>query len=240
MSTYIILVGTQLPENLGSVARVMGNFNQTQLRLVAPLADKQDPKAMAMAVSSHPILANAMCFDSIQDATHDCCTVIGTTAQPRDVIKHHATPFSFAHDYATLPSPVGILFGPERTGLTTDQIALCQQTLHIPVNPDFSSLNLSHAVGIILYELFQKQNDTSPFWQHGKTLPATTAEIDAFLNFLEEKLNHTHFWRTEAKKPGMRRNLFGFFKRQMVFKQDIQTLRGMIEALEHTPVKDKE
>ena len=237
MSTRIILVGTQLPENLGAVARVMGNFNQTHLRLVMPLADKNDSKAIAMAVSAHPILTNSICFDSIQDATHDCCTVIGTTAQPRDVIKHHATPFSFAAACSTLPSPVGILFGPERTGLTTDQIALCQQTLHIPVNPECSSLNLSHAVGIILYELFQKQNATIPFWQHGKTPPATAADVDAFLTFLEEKLDHTHFWRTESKKPGMRRNLFGFFKRQIVFRQDIQTLRGMIEALESQALK---
>ena len=231
MSTFIILVGTQLPENLGAVARIMGNFAQTQLRLVTPKVSVDDPKAEAMAVSSKKILDAAVVFDSLEAATADCCTVIGTTANPRDVIKHYLTPRAFVNELPSMPGPIGIVFGPERTGLTTDQIALCNATVQIPVDPQFSSLNLSHAVGIVLYELYQSHTNAASFWQHGDTPPATAADVDAFLRYLEEKLDQTHFWRTEAKKPLMRRNLFGLFKRQTLFQQDVRTLRGMIDAL---------
>lgn len=231
MSTFIILVGIQLPENLGAIARVMGNFSHSKLRLVAPKVDVDDPKAVVMAVGAHSILENAEIFDSFEGATADCCTIVGTTANPRDVIKHYFTPRAFVDGLSDLPGPVGIVFGPERTGLTTDQIALCNATMQIPVNPDFSSLNIAQAVGIILYELYQQQTNASPFWQQGGTMPATAADVDSFLTFLEEKLDQTHFWRTEAKKPLMRRNLFGLFKRQVLFQQDVRTLRGMIEAL---------
>lgn len=222
---------TQLAENLGAVARVMANFKQSKLRVVSPKVDTQDPKAIAMAVGARSILENAIIFNTLEEATADCCTVIGTTANPRDVIKHYKTPKAFAESSSILPGPIGIVFGPERTGLTTDHIALCNSTLQIPVNPEFSSLNLSHAVGIILYEIYQKETNAEPFWQHGGTTPATAQDVDMFLAYLEQKLDQTHFWRTDAKKPLMRRNLFGLFKRQMFFQQDLRTLRGMIDAL---------
>lgn len=231
MSTFIILVGIQLPENLGAIARVMGNFSHSKLRLVSPKVAIDDPKAVVMAVGAHPILENAEIFDSFEAATADCCTVIGTTANPRDVIKHYLTPRAFVDGLTGLPSPIGIVFGPERTGLTTDQIALCTATVQIPVNPEFASLNIAQAVGIVLYELYQQQTDARPFWQQGDTVPATAADVDHFLDYLEKKLDQTHFWRTDAKKPLMRRNLFGLFKRQVLFQQDVRTLRGMIEAL---------
>jgi len=237
MSTFIILVATQLPENLGAVARIMGNFAQTQLRLVAPKLAIDDSKAVAMAVGAKQILADAALFNSFAEATADCRTVIGTTANPRDVIKHYLTPRALADDFQKMPYPIGIVFGPERTGLTTDQIALCNTTVQIPVNSDFSSLNLSHAVGIILYELYHAQTNAAPFWQRGETQPATTADVDDFLAYLETKLDQTHFWRTEAKKPLMRRNLFGIFKRQTLFQQDLRTLRGMIDALTKDSMK---
>jgi tRNA/rRNA methyltransferase len=231
MSTFIILVGIQLPENLGAIARVMGNFAHSKLRLVTPKVAVDDPKAMVMTVGANAILENAEIFDSFEAATADCCTVIGTTANPRDVIKHYLTPRAFVDGLPELPGPIGIVFGPERTGLTTDQIALCNATLQIPVNPEFSSLNIAQAVGIVLYELYQAQTNAAPFWQQGETVPATAADVDSFLAFLEAKLDKTHFWRTESKKPLMKRNLFGLFKRQALFQQDVRTLRGMIEAL---------
>lgn len=228
---FIILVGVQLPENLGAVARVMGNFAHSKLRLVTPKVVLDDPKAVVMTVGANHILENAEVFDTFEAATADCCTVIGTTANPRDVIKHYLTPRAFVDGLSGMPAPIGIVFGPERTGLTTDQIALCNATLQIPVNPEFSSLNLAQAVGIVLYELYQAKTNAAPFWQQGETVPATAADVDAFLEFLEKKLHNTHFWRTEEKKPLMRRNLFGLFKRQTLFQQDVRTLRGMIEAL---------
>ncbi len=231
MSICVVLVSTQLPENLGSVCRVMGNFNVFDLRLVTPMFDTRDPKALAMAVQSSDILKEAKHFTTLQEAIQDCKTVIGTTAQPRQLIKFYNTPKSLVENLSTHSPPIALVFGPERTGLSNDEIAMCNSLVRIPVNDARSSLNLSHACAILLYELHSAISCPTSFWQTGDTVPANQGEVDHFLTFLEKKLDQTHFWRTKQKKEGMRRNLFGMFKRQHWFNQDLKTLRGLVDAL---------
>jgi tRNA/rRNA methyltransferase len=228
---YVVLVEPQLPENIGAVARIMGNFGQVKLRLVNPVVSKDHPTAIATAVSSRGILEKSEVYPCLSDAIFDCRTVVGTSAHTRSLIKLYHNPKSFSEDFNKMPGPVALVFGAERTGLTTEQTALCNTIVQIPVDPDFSSLNLSHAVGILLYELFCANITVNSFWQHGDTQIAKTEEVNEFLNYLEIRLDQTHFWRTKEKKPGMRLNLFSFFRRQPMFKQDLKTLRGMIESL---------
>jgi tRNA/rRNA methyltransferase len=235
MSICVVLVSTQLPENLGSVCRVMGNFNVTDLRLVTPAFDMQDTTAMktanAVAVQSYDILSQAKVFSSLADAVQNCKTVIGTTAEPRQLIKFYNTPRTLAQHLNNIDQPIALVFGPERTGLNNDEVAMCNSLVRIPVNEERSSLNLSHACAILLYELHYEMTNATAFWQTGETDKANQGEVDHFLNFLEDKLDQTHFWRTDQKKAGMKRNLFGMFKRQTWFQQDLKTLRGLIDAL---------
>jgi tRNA/rRNA methyltransferase len=226
-----------MPENLGSVARVMGNFGLSKLTLVSPIALPSDPKAIALAAGADDILFKAIQTNTLQEAIKDCRFTIATTASPRHMIKTYETPRSFAAELHNTPLPLAVVFGPERTGLSNDQISLCQKALQIPINPDFPSLNLAQAVSLVAYELFMQINQPKPFIHTGMTKIARSGHLQHFLTFLEEKLDNTHFWRTASKKERMKRNLISLFSRQTLMEQDIKTLHGVVDALCKGPKK---
>ena len=230
----IVLVETQLADNLGAVARAMANFGLKDLRLVRPKVSPDDPTAIATAVGARSLLQNAKVFESLNAATKDLSHLFGTTACEREMIKKYYTPREFASVASTqaLTSKVGIIFGPERTGLSNENITQCYGIIRIPVNPEFSSLNLGQALVIIAYELFLLKDTTPPSFLHlGSTKPATQEELAYFLSNLEQKLDSTHFWRTASKKPVMWRNLRNIFTRMDLTQQETKTLNGMIDAL---------
>lgn len=226
----IILHSTQLPENLGAVARVMGNFNLSELRLITPLIDPCDLKALATSAGADHILQQAKVYPTLQEATSDLHTLIGTCADVRIGIRFYESPQSL-FDQNKPFGKFGILFGPERTGLSQEDLSLCHATLQIPVCPDFSSMNLSHAVAIICYSYFVKSNTSSQFLELGSTHLATQEERDIFFNTLENMLDHVGYWRVASKKHVMRQNLKNFFSRSSLTKQEIQTLLGMFQTL---------
>ncbi len=230
----IILVETQLADNLGAVARAMANFGLNDLRLVKPKISKDDPKAVATAVGASSLLQNAKVFENLRDATKDLSHLFGTTACEREMIKKYYPPqefTAFAKAQSSI-SKVGIVFGPERTGLSNEDLTKCYGIIHIPVNPDFSSLNLGQALVIIAYEYFIAQKPNIKNSLHlGETKPATQEEISYFLINLEKKLDSTHFWRTASKKPVMWRNLRNIFTRMDLTQQEVRTLNGVIDAL---------
>ncbi len=238
MMPVIILVETQLPENLGAVARVMANFGMTELRLVRPQFDSVHPKAMATAVGAVNLIHQAKVTQTFEDAITDINYLFGTSSSQRDIIKAYETPKTFSEFLGSLNQEeggIGIVFGPERTGLTNDYIARCQRMIQVPVNPAFSSLNLAQAVAIISYEIYQQKtlafNKQSYHLHMGQTQKASQQEIRKFLNFLEQSLDQTHYWRVDSKKPIMWRNLQNIFTRMDMTAQDIKTLYGMIRSL---------
>lgn len=237
MKPVIILVETQLPENLGAVARVMANFGLSQLRLVQPKTSPLDPKAIAMAVGAFELLDKVMITESFEESITDLSLVFATTACQRDIIKAYETPKTFI-ELSQRPSfqqeRFGIVFGPERTGLTNDYIARCYKAITIPVNADFSSLNLAQAVCVVAYEWFQSlshQEGLGAYVQLGNTSLATQDEVRGFLCLLEKHLDQTNFWRVLAKKPIMWRNLQNLFTRLELTQQDVKTLCGVVDAL---------
>jgi tRNA/rRNA methyltransferase len=126
---------------------------------------------------------------------------------------------------------VGILFGPERTGLTNEELVKCRTVLHVPVDPGFSSLNLAQAVAITAYEWHQTQGNFAGKLHLGETVPASNQQIQGFLNTLEANLDEVHFWRIPHKKPIMWRNLQNIFTRMDLTEQEVRTLQGMIKSL---------
>ncbi len=237
MKPVVILVETQLPENLGSVARVMANFGLTQLRLVKPKTSPLDPKAIALSVGAFDLLGPIMITESFEESIADLNFTFAATAYKRDMIKAYETPKTFV-ELIRQPSyqqgRIGIVFGPERTGLTNDYIARCYKAITIPVNPDFSSLNLAQAVSVIAYEWFQglsPQGGVESYLQLGDTSLATQDQVCGFLRLLENRLDQTNFWRVLSKKPIMWRNLQNLFTRQDLTQQDVKTLCGVIDAL---------
>ncbi len=237
LSPAVILVQTQLPENLGSVARAMGNFALQDLRLVAPLVSKDDPKAIATAVSAAPILEKAQVYPNLIEACQGLTHVFATTACERQMIKPYYTPRQFVQyvqKNSLNPTHLGLMFGPERTGLSNEDLVLAHGIITIPVCKSLPSLNLSHAVSIMAYECFQGESDSqneTHFLHLGETMHCTVENLANFLIFLEKKLDDVNFWRIPQKKEVMWRNIRNIFTRHTLTQQDIQTLYGLIETL---------
>jgi tRNA/rRNA methyltransferase len=230
----------QLAENLGAVARAMRNFSLSQLRLIAPLCSPLDDKAIATAAGADHILHQAQIFATLKEATADLNWLYGTCATVRHIIKtytpiHEAAPKIITQ---SLTSKTGILFGPERTGLDNESLSLCHEIIQIPVDKDFSSLNIAQACVVIGYELFKSKclQNGKPLqsqFHYGETCPAPREQLDAFLADLESRLDKSDYWRVSSKKPLMWRNLQNIFTRLHLTQQDIQTLWGMISTLQN-------
>jgi tRNA/rRNA methyltransferase len=227
----------QLPENIGAVARAMGNFGLHNLRIIEAVCDTQDPKAIATAAGAEKILKEATLYTSLEEAIADLNWVYGTCATQRHLIKEYI-PIRNAADRVqsqVLQGKVGILFGPERTGLSNDQLARCHGIIQIPVNPDFSSMNLAQASVIMAYELSHYTAKAQANLYYGETCPASQQQLQAFLNFLETKLDTINYWRVAGKKPLMKQNLENVFTRLQPTEQDLRSLWGMIDLLSKHP-----
>src|SRR5919106_5104068 len=154
----VILVRPQLGENVGTAARAMLNFGLSDLRLVRPQCGWPNVKALQAASGATAVLNRLQVFERVEDATSDLHRLYATTARPRDLPKPVLTPAHAAREArAALAGGerVGILFGPERTGLANDDLIYADAVVSVPVNPDFFSLNLAQAVLLVAYEWYQ-------------------------------------------------------------------------------------
>src|SRR5579871_4110699 len=150
----IILVNTQLPENIGAAARAMMNFGLDELRLVAPLAPWPDKRAYDLAGHGAPVLDSAKVFASTREAVADRKRVYAATARSREMVKEVLAPAEAAARMSEQPLPTAILFGPERTGLTNDDVTIADSIITIPTASALASLNIAQSVVVVAYEWF--------------------------------------------------------------------------------------
>ncbi len=229
----VILVEPQLGENIGAAARAMLNCGLTDLALVEPRGPWPDKKAQAMASGADEVLEGARLFDTVEAAVADLTRVYATTGRPRDMTKRVLTPHAAAAEMRGAGGErIGLLFGPERSGLTNDQMALADAAISVPVNPAFASLNLAQAVLIVGYEWFQTAAP-APGGTGGDIGddPATKGEIGAFLERLEGQLDQRGFFRSDDIRPTMVRNLRNLFLRVGLTDPEVRTLQGVLSAL---------
>lgn len=245
MQPVFILLRPQLPENIGAVARAMTNFSLNQLRIVQPVCQVQDEKAIATAAGADALLTQAAVFNTLEAATADLQWLYGTCATIRHLIKEY-TPLPVAMQEINFRvnerAKVGILFGPERTGLDNEVLSRCHKIIQIPVNPEFSSLNLAQAVSLMSYEWFTQVNSFTSKLECGETHPVTQGTLTRFLKDLERDLDQANYWREGHKKPLMRQNLQNIFTRLQLTDQDLRSLRGVFESLKRlgTGLKNEE
>jgi tRNA/rRNA methyltransferase len=239
----IILVEPQLGENIGTAARAMMNCGLGELRLVRPRDGWPNPKAVAAASGADDVVENARLFDSTAAAIADLHRVYGTTARHRGMIKPVVTPRQGAIEMRAADARgerVGVLFGPERTGLVNDDIPLADTVLQVPLNPAYSSLNLAQAVLIVGYEWFQAGVDVpARELVTNETRPATKAELLNFFAHLEKELDDCGFLRHADKRPVMVRNIRNMFQRADLTEQELRTLHGIIKELAHERVRNR-
>jgi tRNA/rRNA methyltransferase len=230
----VILVQPQLGENIGTAARAMFNCGLTDLRLVAPRDGWPSEKARSAASGADVVIDGARVFATLPEAVADLRRLYATTARDRYMVKRIVTPRQAAAELREAMAaeiPCGILFGPERMGLLSDDVALADAIVNVPLNPAFSSLNLAQAVLLVGYEWFTA-GDATPgsVLPRGKSEPATKKQLFAFFEHLEEELDRNGFLRNLEKRPSMVRNLRSLFERADLTEQEIRTLHGVITA----------
>jgi len=231
----IILVHPQLGENIGMCARAMLNCGLTDLRLVAPRDGWPSDKAVAASSGALEKGVTAQVFDTTQEAVAGFHYVIATTARPRDMVKTVYTPHGAADSIwqrADRGEKTAILFGAERSGLTNEDVALANAVVTIPLNPDFTSLNIAQAVLLVSYAWRAARDETATSaTARGDSPAATHDEITALVARLEDEMDKGGFFRSPELRPTLVRNLTALFMRTDMTSQEVRTFHGIISAL---------
>ena len=243
----IILVKPQLGENIGFAARAMANFGLTDLRLVEPRDGWPNEKAHAAAAGAAYVVEQARIYPSVEQAIAELAYVLASTARPREMVKTVLSPETAARqlkERSERVEPTGVLFGPERSGLDNDVIALADAILTAPVNPEFASLSLPQAVLLFGYEWLKSANAAPSLGRVTEfdgplaegiaftdTRPATREELFGLFEHLEDELDRTGFLYPLEKRASMVRNIRNMFHRMGASEQDVRTWRGIVAAL---------
>jgi TrmH family RNA methyltransferase len=229
--TRIVLVETSHPGNIGAAARAMKTMGLHELYLVNP---KQFPRAeaTARAAGADDVLANAQVVESLKDALVSCSLVLGTSARLRSLRWPIVNPREAAELAAKQSSQekLALVFGRERSGLTNEELSHCHQLIHIPVDPDFFSLNLASAVQVVTYELRMRMVDTK-VEQHPEPgeYPAPADVMEGFFSHLEKTLIKVGYMNPENPRHLMPR-LRRLFHRAKATDNEINIMRGILKS----------
>ena len=228
---YFILVRPQMGENIGSAARAIKNFNIKYLRIVNPRCNWPSQKALATSVGAKDILKSAKVYNSIEKAIGDLDIIFASTSRIRKVNKEIISILDFKKKVEK-KRKIGILFGPEASGLSNDEISYANYLVKIPTNKKFSSLNLSHSVIIFCFELFQYFSNKKAIYKSGyKSSVAKKSEVNKFLSFIVDKLDKKGFLQPGHKRKSMIRNINNIFHRLNLSEQEIRILLGIFSTL---------
>lgn len=230
----VVLVETSHPGNIGAAARAMKTMGLRQLVLVQP---KRFPcaEATARASGADDLLQAARVVDSLDAAVADCGLVFGTTARMRHLEWPVMTPREAAAWAAAQPTraDIALVFGREQSGLSNEELALCQRAIRIPANPEFSSLNLAQAVQLCAYEMrVLALGDAAPVGGDEDPL-ATTAELTALVEHAKRAMQAVDYFRPERPKL-LPQRLQRLVARPGLTQSEVRILRGFLTAIERT------
>ena len=234
----IVLVRPQLGENIGKAARAMLNFGLTEMRIVAPRDGWPNPSAGPAAAGADIVLDQAKVYDTTAEAVADCQHVYATTVRKRGVTK----PVVGADGAAKLihgeTGQHAVLFGPERSGLETDDVALARHILTVPINKEFGSLNLAQAVILVAYEWSRIGNElhtsdlVQPTAEDEILPPAPQEDLDGLIAHLEKLLAPRGYFLPETRAEATRRTLRSVLTKPGWNHLEVRTLRGILSTLE--------
>ena len=230
----IVLVNTQIPENLGATARAMLNFNLKNLRVVSPLFELSNEKIIPLSAGADSVIKNIKKFSVFEDSVKDLNILIATTNRLRSVKKKQITFQKLNKIISNSKNKVGIIFGPEKSGLENEHLSICDYSLKINSNPKFSSLNLSHAVSIVAYEIWSRNFPKRILISNIKKkndLQATKGELYNFLLILQKHLEENGFFSVLERKKILVQKIRNIFTKIQLTSRDISTLLGIIKNL---------
>ncbi|MBA3677966.1 MAG: RNA methyltransferase [Sphingosinicella sp.] len=227
----IVLVRPQLGENIGKSARAMLNFGLTDLRLVKPRDGWPNPSAGPSAAGADTVLEKTRVFDSVAEAVADCPFVYATTVRKRGLIVPVVTPQEAAQEIRDQSGPSAILFGAERSGLETEEVAVAQKILTVPVNSEFRSLNLAQAVILVAYEWSKHEALVMPTDVDPPEPRATQKQLEGLIGQMDEALENSGYYFPADRVPATRNTMRTILSKASWSNREIQALRGMIRAL---------
>ena len=231
----IILVKPQMGENIGSAARAMLNFGLENMRVVAARDGWPSQSAVATASGAGRVLDQARHFSSFHDAIGDCHFVFATTARGRDLTKPVYDPkkaMKIAFEKISDGQNVGIIFGPERAGLENTEVVRSNALITVPVNPNFSSINLAQTVLLLSYEWFLAADIYEEnLCNNRKTSVAPILEIEKLSEQYENELEKIGFFFPEEKATSMKSTLRNIWSRLPLTVSDVRAFHGILRHL---------
>jgi tRNA/rRNA methyltransferase len=226
----IVLVRPQLGQNIGKAARAMLNFGLTEMRLVAPRDGWPNPEAGPAASGADGVLESATVFASTAEAIADCNTVYASTVRRRDLVMPVIDPEQMAREIHLTGGRSAILFGPERSGLESDDVALANRIVTVPINPHFGSLNLAQAVILLAYEWARGTELAQPTVKEIEP-SATMSELEGLIGQLESALDDAHYFYPPERTLVTKANLRTIVTKPHWSSREVQAIRGVIRAL---------
>ena len=226
----IVLVRPQLGQNIGKAARAMLNFGLTELRLIAPRDGWPNPEAGPAASGADIVLERAKVFDSVADAIADCSLVYASTVRRRDLVMPVIGPDAMAREIHSTAGRSAILFGPERSGLESDDVALANRIVTVPINPEFGSLNLAQAVILLAYEWSRGAELAQPTAKEGEP-PAPMADLEGLVGQLDQALDEAGYFFPPDRMHATKTNLRTILTKAQWSSREVSALRGVIRAL---------
>ncbi|MGJ0238594.1 RNA methyltransferase [Novosphingobium fluoreni] len=227
----IVLVRPQLGENIGKAARAMLNFGLIEMRLVTPRDGWPNPSAGPAAAGADAVLDQAQVFGSLAEAVADCANVYATTVRKRGVTKPVVTPEQAASEIRTAPGRSAFVFGPERSGLETEDVALARAILTVPINPQFGSLNLAQAVILCAYEWSKHATLVQPTVEE-LLPPAPQDELEGLIGHFERMLEAKNYFWPQPRAETNRLTLRNLLTKPGWNHLEVRTFRGILTTLE--------
>ena len=226
----IVLVRPQLGQNIGKAARAMLNFSLTELRLVAPRDGWPNPDAGPAASGADIVLEQAKVFDTAEEAIADCSTVFASTVRRRDLVMPVVGPQEMAGRITSSDGRSAILFGPERSGLETEEVALANAIVTVPINPGFASLNLAQAVILLAYE-WSKRSDLAQPTVKDIEEPAPHGDLEGLIGQLDDELVAKGYFHPPSRTQATRNTIRTIFTKTGWSSREVKAVRGIIRAL---------
>ena len=230
----IVLVRPQLGQNIGKAARAMLNFGLIELRLVAPRDGWPNPEAGPAASGADIVLEQAEVFASTQEAIADCSHVFASTVRRRDLVMPVVGPEEMADRIAASPNRSAILFGPERSGLETEEVALADAIVTVPINPEFASLNLAQAVILLSYEWSKRADLAQPTAKELEP-PAPHGELEGLIAQINNELDAKGYFHPPSRTEATKNTLRTIFTKTNWSSREVKAVRGIIRSLVNAP-----
>ncbi len=243
----IILVRPQLGQNIGKAARAMLNFGLTEMRLVAPRDGWPNPEAGPAASGADRVLAEAAVFATVAEAIADCATVFASTVRRRELVMPVVGPEEMAAEIHAADGRSAILFGPERSGLESEDVALAGKIVTVPINPEFGSLNLAQAVILLAYEWSKHvpsgvEGGVALAQPTVKTPepPATMGEVEGLIGQLDEALVEAGYFHPPERAVQTRATIRTILTKPRWSSREVKAVRGIMRALGEAPRRPRQ